>query len=329
MRFTHLNLETILTHRSIAFRHFFSGFGCFLRPATDFQSFTISHPRYPTKPRRRPSGVILVLVLLMLTLCACIASQVASRTIRLTGQAAESQRELQSRWAIVSMRRSILNEASLLLKDTTSDPTSTRSLAVREDSVVLGGNRYQLILKDESAKAPIARMLKGKNQQEVKPILRQLLRGRAILRSNIQTKPTQWSEIIDLSSSESSSGSFASLLAATQRMTLWSDGRLNIMTADLETLDAVWRYRFNAPAPDYLTSLRQTGASANLQDSNLKAYGLSEQQREFAATWLTATSTCYSLWMTHSAINFNSQTMIYVRSSQLGYAEESFGFHHP
>ena len=88
MRFTHLNLETILTHRSIAFRHFFSGFGCFLRPATDFQSFTISHPRYPTKPRRRPSGVILVLVLLMLTLCACIASQVASRTIRLTGQAA-------------------------------------------------------------------------------------------------------------------------------------------------------------------------------------------------------------------------------------------------
>lgn len=112
-------------------------------------------------------------------------------------------------------------------------------------------------------------------------------------------------------------------------MTLWSDGRLNVLTADRETLDAVWRYHFNAPVPDYLASLHQTSTSANLQDSDLKAYGLSEKQREFVASWLTTTSTCYSLWMTHLATDDNSKTMIYVRASQLGYAEESFGFHHP
>ena len=115
--------------------------------------------------RVRPrSGVILVLVLLMLTLCASIAAQVASRTIRLTGQAADSQRELQSRWAMVSLRRSILNDAQALLTDRSSDPISARSIAMREDSILLGGVRYQLILQDESAKAPIARMLQSKNQ---------------------------------------------------------------------------------------------------------------------------------------------------------------------
>ena len=296
----------------------------------EYQSF--SNPlrrRNRTKSIRRRPGVILVLVLLMITLCACIAAQVASRTIRLTGQAADSQRELQARWALVSIRRTLLNDASTLLTDRTSDPSATKFLTFREDNIVLGGNRYQLILQDESAKAPIARMLQTKNQQEVKPILRQLLQGRAILQPNIPSKPQQWRDVIDLPNPMSSAESLAILREATIRMTLWSDGLLNILTSDRATLDAVWRFQFNAPSPDFLTSFRQTGSLLGGLDTHLKTHGLNESQREFANTWLTTTSSSYSLWITQSSSNGKSLATIYVRRTQLGYSEEHFGFHNP
>ncbi len=161
------------------------------------------------RQQSRRSGVILVLVLLTLTLCATIAAQVTSRTIRLTGQAADSQRELQSRWAIVSIRRSILNDAPALLMwhggpHRDSADIATKPIPHRQDTLTLGGNRYLLVLQDESAKAPIARMLQNKNQQELKPILRQLAQGKAILQSKIPSNPTQWLQVLDLVNSRTS-----------------------------------------------------------------------------------------------------------------------------
>lgn len=316
MRFKQLSRESSLTNHAFAICHF-------------LLTFRSLRCRRRNRSRHPRSGVILVLVLLMLTLCACIASQVASRTIRLTGQAADSQRELQSRWAIISIRRSILNDASTLLIDKTTDPTTAKLMAHREDNIILGGNRYQLILQDESAKAPIARMLQNKNQQEVKPILRRFLQGRTILKSDIPAKPTQWSEIVDLTSSKSTSNSFANLLEATQRMTLWSDGRLNIMTADRETLDAVWRYQFNAAAPESIANVGNSDTVKSNLDTSFKALGLTARQSEFATAWLTTTSSSYSLWISQSTPQSSGMATIYVRNSQPGYAEEHFGFHLP
>lgn len=285
----------------------------------------------PTTPRsKRPqSGVILVLVLLMLTLCACIAAQVASRTIRLTGQAADSQRELQARWAMVSLRRTLLNDAQALLTAPNPETSALRPIALRQETILLGGIRYQIALQDESAKAPIARMLRNKNQQDIEPILRQLLQGRAILQSSIPAKPTHWREIIDTPNPTASSDNASMLLAATRRMTLWSDGRLNILTADSETLDAVWRYQFNTPAPEVLTSARQNISTDADLESQFFGQGLSERQRAFATSWLTTKSASFSLWITQSAPNGKSNAAVYVRSSQPGYADDHFGLHNP
>ena len=279
---------------------------------------------------RRRSGVILVLVLLMLTLCATIAAQVTSRTIRLSGQAADSQRELQSRWAIVSIRRSILNEAPALLMwhgGPHREPSSHKPIPFREETIALGGNRYTLILQDESAKAPISRMLQNKNQQEVKPILRQLIQGKAMLQSNLPSNPTQWRQVLNIPGSPASTDSFVNLLAATDRMTLWSDGRLNILTAKRETLDAVWRYQFNAPAPDFFVSLQHVVAPTESFETLLREQGLSERQLDFATKWLTTTSSSYSLWISQSVANRIGTPIVYVRRKQQGYAEEHFGFH--
>ena len=263
----------------------------------------------------------------MLTLCASIAAQVASRTIRLSGQAADSQRELQSRWAVVSIRRSILNEARSLLTATTTEPPSSKAISNRETVLVLGGNRYQIILQDESAKAPISRMLQAKNQQQVKPILRQLLQGRAILQSNIPPRPSQWREIVDLPNPDSSIRSFENLFAVTQNMSLWSEGRLNVMTAEKETIDALWQFQFNSPAPESITNLHQTEPAIELTTANAQSLGLNVSQSEFAANWLTTTSSSYSLWIVQTRPNNSGQAILYVRRSQTGYAEEHFGFH--
>jgi hypothetical protein len=273
---------------------------------------------------RPKQGFVLVFVLLMLTLAAAIAGQASSRTVRLVGQAASSQRELQARWAVVSIRRSVLSQARELLtseSQSTGEPPS----AARRWQVNLSGASYDIVLEDESAKAPIRRFLQSKSQVEVKPVLRKLIETPAILSSVIPPNIDRWQQVFTLPPSVSQSQSLSQLRNSLSRSTLWSDGRINLRTADPSVIDAAWQLQFNASAPSFLQNMKLANENVTI-DSLVLTLGLPERQSDWARQWLSLESTCHSVWIQQTNPQRSSFSGVFVRVGQQGFADEHFGF---
>lgn len=274
---------------------------------------------------RRRSGVILVLVLLMIALCAAISSQIATRVIRLSGQAADAQKEAQHRWAAVSLRRTCLELAPALL--TVQDGATDRQLQKRSFSILLSGNLFEVTVQDESAKLPIQRLLKQYSTESLRPTVRQLAGSQASLRAVFPKSPTDLSEIMFAPNTHDTSASLRHWLAVSERMTLWTDGKINARVASTETLHGLWRLRFKMEAPEAILALGDH-RGGSLTDYLSKST-LTPSQAQFAANWLTDRSNTYSLWIDAPSPSGKSFTAIYVRRRSDGFADEQFGFHLP
>jgi hypothetical protein len=275
---------------------------------------------------RRSSGVILVLVLLMIALCGAIVSQIASRVIRLSGQAADAQRESRHRWAAVSIRRTCLDLAPSLLTQTVEQQTT--AVQQRSFSILLGGTRFEVNIQDESAKLPVQRVIRQFPLESVKPPLRALAGNRITLRSVFSRNPTSMKELIDQPRTNGTSASLRFWKEVSQRMTLWTDGRVNVVTADPSTLDALWRLEFKSSLPDEISAMRQRSIPANFNEA-LGTLDLTSSQIEFAREWFTTSSNTYSVWIDSQTESGDGFTAIYVRRRSAGFADEQFGFHLP
>jgi len=270
--------------------------------------------------------MILVLVLLMIALCGAIVSQIASRVIRLSGQAADAQRESRHRWAAVSIRRTCLDLAPTLLTQTfeqQSTPVQQRSF-----SIFLGGTRFEVNIQDESAKLPVERLIRQYSLESIKPPIRTLVGSRAVLRSVFPRNATQMKDILDSPKTNDTSTSLRFWNDVSQRMTLWSDGRVNVLTAEPSTLDALWRLEFKSELPEPFTAFRQRQQPNSFVDFVWKL-GLIPSQTQFALAWFTTNSNTYSVWIDSPNPSGKSFTAIYVRRRSAGFADEQFGFHLP
>jgi hypothetical protein len=196
-------------------------------------------------PPRKKRGIILVLVLLLLALCGSVASQIAAQVIRLSGQAALAQQELQQRWAIVSIRRSLFKNAPDILEQST-----TANL-----SILLGSDRYSVLLQDESSKLPLRHLLRTGPQERIKNLIRNLGNGGEPLKT-LSTDASQLAQIFEQPSSMNPLDRFSEWNRYAEKLTLWSDGRLNILSCSPETLDALWKFRFGRAAPKQIHTVR-------------------------------------------------------------------------
>ena len=278
--------------------------------------------------RRQSAGAILVLVLLLIALCGAVTSQIASRVIRLSGQAADAQVEAQRRWAAVSMRRTFLNMAPKILANLSQDPNiRLPPVQQRSISVVLGPDRYSVTIQDESAKVPIGRVLTKFPIEQVKPLIRSLAGSGVSLRNVFPAQPTRMSDIIDRKYSGDTSASIRYWQSTSQQMTLWSDGKMNVMTAYPESLKELWQLKFKSTIPDSVLEMRNQEHSNDVSDS-VQGLGLSENQSSFMLDWFTVSSSTYSVWI-NTESGSKSFTAIYVRRRANGFADENIGFHFP
>ena len=275
---------------------------------------------------RRSSGVILVLVLLMIALCGAIVSQIASRVIRLSGQAADAQRESRHRWAAVSIRRTCLDLAPTLLTQTTEQQTTPVQQC--SFSIFLGGTRFEVNIHDESAKLPVQRLIGQYSLESIKPPIRTLAGNRAILRSVFPKNPTLMNDIVDRPKTNDTSDSLRFWKEVSQRMTLWTDGNVNVVTAEPSTLNALWRLEFKSELPAPFFALGQHQPPSNFVDF-VRKLGMTPSQTQFALTWFTTNSNTYSVWIDSPNPSGKSFTAIYVRRRSAGFADEQFGFHLP
>lgn len=274
--------------------------------------------------RRR--GIILVLVLLMLTLCGALAAQVSAHVVRLTARAALAEKELQQRWAVVSIRRSFLDHAPKLL--TPREKSDNRRMRRLDEAIPLSRVRYRVTLFDETSKLPIHRMLKTFPAEDVKNVLRESARSRRQMVTVLPQNAVAWSEIFRRSPDRSPGESFDEMLASTEQVTLWSDGRLNLATCEAAALDALWRTRFRTGANGKLHDLRTYAPPDNL-GGYLKGCELTETELEFAQQWLSLDSTTHSVWISESTPSGSGIQAVYVKRAKSGFVDEDFGFHDP
>ena len=272
---------------------------------------------------KRTSGVILVIVLLMIALCGAIVSQIASRVIRLSGQAADAQRESRQRWAAVSIRRTCLDLAPTLLTDQDS-----RAVQQSTFTVFMGGTRFDVNIQDESAKLPIQRLVRQYSLENIKPPIRSLAGSRAILRTVFPRNVTMMKDLLDNPVTNDTSASLRFWNEVSQQITVWTDGRINVMTAETSTLNALWHLEFKSDLPDEIVAIGQNTVPNNFNEF-LGTLGMNASQTRFAKDWFTTSSNTYSVWIDTPNQSGKGFTAIYVRRRSVGFADEQFGFHLP
>jgi hypothetical protein len=276
--------------------------------------------------RLRRRGVILVLVLLLIAICGTVTSQIFSRVTRLSGQAADAQRELQNRWSIVSLRRTLLIAAPKLLS--VRDKEAIVPIREREFRVLLSGTRYSVTLQDESSKVPYKRLMASYSSEQLKPFLRSLVGDAFILKSVLPKRPTMLSEIADRKGVYAGSESLQSWQQLGDTLTLWTEGPINLRTAPKEVIDELWRLQFHREAPESVGLLGQSNPENGFGDQ-VRSAGLSPTEAQFATVWFGNESNTYSLWIDAANERGSGFTAIYVRHRAPGFADEQYGFHYP
>jgi hypothetical protein len=280
----------------------------------------------PKRKRAEHRGLILVFVLLMLAICGSVSAQHASKIIRLTSQVALAEQEMQSRWSVVSLRRALLeNPESLFATNGVRQPGVKSVVRLR---IRLSDKDFATQLEDESAKLPVQVLLKEGRPEQLRSVLRDLSGGIASLQPTLGKSASQWSQIFRLDEALSPRDSLSRMQQLASRMTLYSDGRLNIRYCDAETLDALWKYKLGIGAPPEIHDLRIHASVTDIR-SLIAASGVSSAHAKTLEQYCSMTSNSHSLWIDRTNSTGFGFTAIYYKRTQAGFADEHFGSNSP
>lgn len=307
--------------------------------------FSLNNLKTTGKPKHRVirnrtarRGVILVFVLLFLALCSAVLVRSHSLVTRSLLQAAQSEKELQNRWARVSLRRgllmrsdSLLEVPSLISESTAREKnglilaTSNR-LANWQVDLVLSGSRYIAKLEDENAKLPLNRLHASKNFELWRSEVRSLIAGHANLKQSLTSrKLIRWGDVFQASPDTfESSRQLAEFDGATKYITLFTNDLVNYRNAPTPVLNSLWRIYFSRNAPGCILDMRRIQSPFNIAQY-CRANGLSEAESAFAEEVLSDTSRCTSLTISQLLGDGFTVTSRYYRRMQEGYADDQFG----
>ncbi|MDZ4848869.1 MAG: hypothetical protein SGI77_06220 [Pirellulaceae bacterium] len=107
---------------------------------------------------RKRSGYVLLMVLILLVVLTTALTSIATRSMNATQDAVIAVTQLQQRVGIESCRNTFLEKAFFVFKEIDKrrsngfEPPSTDGIYIWMDSIVLGGQRFDLILSDENSK---------------------------------------------------------------------------------------------------------------------------------------------------------------------------------
>ncbi len=281
---------------------------------------------------RRPQGFVLLIVVITLAIACILFYQLATLSFAKIREVIEDERELRQRWTLVSFRRAMLPRANDLqgriergLNSGRSGSSSGNTQIVRatQEVIKINGQAVEFRVEDESAKLKLPALLEERPEQEASRIVGRLMaRSRAFVKREIFVggeRPSVWNWY-DIFEEEALSG--RELLRATDAMTLWGDGRLNVMRADQTVLDEAWRSVFGHLPPRELIDARQGYPRDSWKDLR-ERLSLRQSQLKLADRWFTGTSSCYSLELrVLNSASDASKTWLFVRDRNVG----NYGF---
>ena len=278
-----------------------------------------------TRTRRRPArGYVLVLTLALLVLAASLLVTICRAALVRVAQSHEAAHSLQQRWAAITCRTAILPYAEQIL--TGVEERQRRPAAVYRATVVLGGDRYDLVLADEQAKANVNALLDQSDGPQTESRIRRALSGsglgaRVRIRTMVlpeaarsaATRPTTqplalavsgFGQIFDaVPPADLLTGKFGTPSAATL-LTCWGTGQYNIRRISPEALTLAVPDLSGVDVSRLIASRNASfqprgmglAAGAGPLAQILSGAGLGPAGAKVPAPF-TVSSTCHSLWI--------------------------------
>lgn len=186
--------------------------------------------------RQGRKAYVLLLVLVTLVLASLSLVQVASLSLRKNTQAMESLEALQMKWGRISCEQAVLPTADRVFENLDGNSS------VRQ-KVILGGQIFELLLADEDAKANLNRIAAAKDTVVVEKVVRAVVPAATM--SSIRIVPNSsgrlggWGHVFDFRQLRRNTGNARIIAEATQDISIWGTGKLNIHRASDNAIRAV------------------------------------------------------------------------------------------
>ncbi len=287
----------------------------------------------------RRSGFVLLLVLASLVFVTIALSSLAQMSLRMGVAALQAQEALQRRWGMITIQRALLPAAGGLfhqrekLLETTGEPLP--GAPVLQGSLMLGRQRFELLLADEDAKANLNAIYHASGQADTEGALRRLLGPLGVLAVALRPEvPSSaplrqraapmddedtdveppapppafqsWGEVFDFTQLRSNSVSDRDLAGLTRQFTCWGSGRLNVRRAGDEAVLAVCR-----PVVEDGLARRLLDRYRETPDYDLRVLIEKEvidpRKRAQLLEILGDSSSSFSLWIEASSERFRQQ----------------------
>ncbi len=231
------------------------------------------HARPRTSEREQRRGYILLLVLVTLVISSVALSSLARVSLRRGLDALQAQDELQRRWGVISCQRTLLPAAARLFQEREESQGTRPSVPlppVIQETLLLGGQRIELLLADEDAKVNLNSLYNAAGQSETESGLMRLLgtngvhavalspevpsqaasrRSVSLLdagqpeEDDMAIRPAfcSWGEVFDLRRLRERLGDARLIAGLTREVTCWGNGRLNLRRASDDAVLTICR----------------------------------------------------------------------------------------
>ncbi|MCA9234854.1 MAG: general secretion pathway protein GspK [Planctomycetales bacterium] len=268
--------------------------------------FGIAAARRKRPPRR--DGYVLIMVLVLIVVAALSEAGLARKSLQRALAAQQAQAELQRRWAAASCQQTLLDDAQqrfIAWED--AEGRSPRWPAPRSAvaECIVGGYRMRVRLADEEAKLNL-NALYAKQPEKFRSALLTLVSTELPLEPRPDLSRTAklrrqtfstWGQLFSLAAVLSQADGFDRLLAATDRITCWGDGKTNLRRCDDATLMHVVTGAVGRDAASDAIKSRRAAEEDLLLPAFLESLDLRRSEQLKLRAVLSDESTCYSLWL--------------------------------
>ncbi len=251
-------------------------------------------------------GFVLLVVIVMIAVATLILARLSSASLRLASTAVAEERLMRQSWAETSLRRHCLNSAETLLSESVGIASGNAEAGVIWKDVELADHKWRVMISDESSKLNLRHFATSFDSHTVADAIESLqvsglpVHARQSEDGSIQSDSHRWDEWLETTDIEPGArirSSDGKLIAeATQSITLWGDGRLNVIRCAPQTLDYLWRNLFGRNAPSKLHDLHGQTPSPTANQT-LSMLGLRDSDLAVAREWVGTRSHCFSVWI--------------------------------
>lgn len=290
-------------------------------------------------------GVLLLIVMACILIAGLAMVAISRQSLRMATDSIHAEQELQRRWGVASMQRTLLKAAPKILDDLEKQSRIAGSTgphpSVVSTEVLLGGVKFDALIADEQAKLNLNLAYHLRGESHVRQMAERL-KGGGELRLRVtaevpsaglasRTRPSDeddededspppppafrnWGQVFDLTHAHSTSTQSSSfgrggtwqLPTATQKLTCWGRGEVNLARASDEVVVETCRPLLGPGVARRLVNEYREYPDRSLQQTALKLK-MDERDTLQLGQLVTTRSSTFSLWLNVSSPGGNQQ----------------------